>query len=217
MESSKIGASIISREAAEKRRKHYLKEKEYWERFEQKKGNHEIVRSALFQMNKLSADFLIVPRLLEEFFLLYLNKYHPSQQNLQLALSVARVFSVLVRQYYISATIFNMVASFYVSPSIWEKWHIGRKAKESGLQILKEMGVIITYRFNRNKYAPQENSRIVTMYQFNIEKINWLIGCVKTVAVYEENKREEKDAGQVYSYNYDSIMEDIFGFIGNAK
>lgn len=40
-----------------------------------------------------------------------------------------------------------MVSSFCVSPSIWDKWLIERKAKEIGITILKEMGVITSYRF----------------------------------------------------------------------
>lgn len=135
----KKGIVINSREAAESRRKFFLKYGAYWKQFEQKKGQHEIIKNALFNMQEPSSEFLILPRPLERFFLLYLNKYHPSQQNIQRALNITRVYSLLVHQYYKSAVKFFMVASFYVSPSIWEKWLIGRKAKESSIEILKEM------------------------------------------------------------------------------
>lgn len=214
---SKIGTSIVNREFAEKRRQYFLKKKQYWEQFEQKKGNHTIIKSMLMDMEELSGEFLIAPRFLEQFFLLYLNKHHPSQQNSQLALNVARVFAVLSHQYYKSATQCNMTASFYVSPSVWEKWLVGRKAKESSISILEKMGMIISYRFNRNKFAPAENSRIVTMYQFNLDKVKWLHGCVKTMAVYEEMKQESKYEEQEYHYSYDEIMDDIFDFIGKTE
>lgn len=210
---SKIGTSIANREFAEKRRLYFLKKKQYWEQFEQKKGNHTIIKSVLMDMEELSGEFLIVPRFLEQFFLLYLNKHHPSQQNSQLALNVARVFAVLSHQYYKSATQCNMTASFYVSPSVWEKWLVGRKAKESSIAILEKMGLIISYRFNRNKFAPAGNSRIVIMYQLNLGKVKWLHACVKTMAVYEEMKQESKYEGQEYHYSYDEIMDDIFGYI----
>lgn len=217
MESSKIGASIISREAAEKRRQHFFKQKSYWQQLEKKKGNHQYVKSALLNMNELSGEFLIMPRLLEQFFFLYLNKHRPSQQNSQLALSVVRVFALLAHQYYKSAAIFKMVSSFYVSPSVWDKWLIGRKAKESGIAILKEMGVITSYRFNRNKFAPPDNLRFVTMYQFNLDKVKWLQGCVKTMATFEELKQEEKIESNRFDYVFDDIANDIFGFIEQAE
>lgn len=95
MEYTNKGTSIISRKAAEERRRHFFKQKSYWEQLEKRKGNHQYVRSALLDMNELSGEFLIMPRLLEQFFFLYLNKHRPSQQNSQLALSVVRVFALL--------------------------------------------------------------------------------------------------------------------------
>ena len=202
------GYQIISLEAAESRRKYFLKYKPYWEQFEQKKGQHEIIKNALLNMQALGSEFLILPRLLERFFLLYLNKYHPSQQNLQRALNITRVYSVLVHQYYKSAVRFFMVASFYVSPNIWEKWLIGRKAKESSIEILKERGLIISYRFNRRKHAPAEESRFVIMYQFNLQKVKWLYLCVKRLSTIEEiNKEFEEEQNK---YTYDDIVEDEF-------
>lgn len=214
---SKIGTSIVSREAAEKRKHSFLKNKQYWEYLEQKKGNHIVVKNTLWDMQELGKEFLIVPRYLEQFFFLYLNEKHPSQQNKQLALNVARVFSVLSHQYYKSATKFNMVSSFYVSPSIWDKFLVGRKAKDNSIAILEQMGLITSYRFNRNKFAPPDNSRFVIMYQFNLEKVKWLHGCVKTMAAFEETKQEEKYEGREYNYSYDDIMEDIFGFISETE
>ncbi len=208
----KKGVSIISREAAEQRRQFFLKKKMYWEQFEQKKGLHEIVKNSLLNMQEPSGEFLILPRPLEQFFLLYLNKYHASQQNIQRALNIARVYSLLSHQYYKSATNFNMQASFYVSPSVWAKWFIGRKAQESSIKILKEMGLIISYRFNRNKYAPAENSRFVIMYQFNLQKVKWLYACVKTLTALGEGIDEQKNA-----YTYDDITEDIFGYIAQSE
>lgn len=206
--------SIISREAAENRRQFFLRGKAYWEQFEQKKGQHEIIKNALLNMQEPNGEFLITPRPLEQFFLLYLNKFHPSQQNIQRALNIARVYSLLVHQYYKSAVNFNMVSSFYVSPSIWEKWLIGRKAKENSIEILKEMGIIISYRFNRNKHAPAEESRFVIMYQFDMQKVKWLYACVKTLSALNENLNTD-DKRKVYIY--DEITEDIFGYIEKAK
>ena len=74
MEYTNKGTSIISRKAAEERRRHFFKQKSYWEQLEKRKGNHQYVRSALLDMNELSGEFLIMPRLLEQFFFLYLNK-----------------------------------------------------------------------------------------------------------------------------------------------
>lgn len=208
----KKGVNVTSREAAEQRRQFFLKKKMYWEQFEQKKGLHEIVKNSLLNMQEPSGEFLILPRPLEQFFLLYLNKYHASQQNIQRALNIARVYSLLSHQYYKSATNFNMQASFYVSPSVWDKWFIGRKAQESSIKILKEMGLIISYRFNRNKYAPAENSRFVIMYQFNLQKVKWLYACVKTLTALGEGIDEQKNA-----YTYDDITEDIFGYIAKSE
>lgn len=208
----KKGTSIIGRAIAEERRQFFLRKKVYWEQFEQKKGQHEIVKNALLNMQEPSGEFLIMPRPLEQFFLLYLNKYHASQQNIQRALNITRVYSLLVHQYYKSATKFDMIASFYVSPSIWEKWLIGRKAKENSIKILKEMGLIISYRFNRNKGAPAEESRFVVMYQFNLQKVKWLYACVKTLSTLEEGIDEHKNA-----FNYDDIAEDIFGYIEKSE
>lgn len=84
----KKGVSLISREAVEQRRQFFLKKKVYWEQFEQKKGLHEIVKNSLLNMQEPSGEFLILPRPLEQFFLLYLNKYHASQQNIQRALNI---------------------------------------------------------------------------------------------------------------------------------
>ena len=67
-----------------------------------------------------------------------------------------------------------MHASFYVSPSVWQKWFIGRKAKENSLLILKEIGLIIYYRFNRRKHTIAQNSRFVIMYQLKLNKVKWL-------------------------------------------
>lgn len=217
MEYKNYGTSIINRKAAMERRRHFLKQKSYWEQLEKKKGNHQYVKNALLNMNELSREFLVIPRLLEKFFLLYLNKHRPSQQNSQLALNVVRVFALLSHQYYKSATIFKVVSSFYVAPSAWDKWLIGRRAKESGINILKEMGVITSYRFNRNKYAPIENFRFVTMYQFNLEKVKWLHACVKTMAAFEDCEQEEKIEGALFTYSLDDITEDIFGFIEQSE
>lgn len=214
---NKIGTSIVNREFAEKRIQYFLNKKEYWEQLEQKKGNHSIIKSVLMDMEELSGEFLIVPRFLEQFIFLYLNEKQPSQQNKQLALNVARVFALLSHQYYKSVTKFNMDSSFYVSPSVWDKWLIGRKAKDSSIAMLEKMGVIISYRFNRNKFAPPDKSRFVIMYQFNLDKVEWLHGCVKTMAALEETKREEKYEGREYHYRYDEIMDNIFGFIGETE
>lgn len=209
---SKIGTSIANQEFAEKTRQYFLKKKEYWEQFDQKKGNHTIIKSMLMDMEELSGEFLIVPRFLEQFFLLYLNKHHPSQQNSQLALNVARVFAVLK-----SATQCNMTASFYVSPSVWEKWLVGRKAKESSIAILEKMGMIISYHFNRNKFAPTENPRIVTMYQFNLDKVKWLHGCVKTMAALEDTKQDEICEEREHHFSYADIEEDLSALLSKRK
>lgn len=71
MEYTNKGTSIISRKAAEERRRHFFKQKSYWEQLEKKKGNHQYVRNALLDMNELSGESLIMPRLLEQFFFLY--------------------------------------------------------------------------------------------------------------------------------------------------
>ena len=118
----KQGVSLISREAAISRKEFFMKNKIYWEQFEKKIGLHKIVKNALLNLQEPTAEFLVVPRPLEKFFLLYLNKFFPSQQNKQCALNVARVFALLSHQYYHSAEKFNMKVSFFVSPSIWEKW-----------------------------------------------------------------------------------------------
>lgn len=212
----KKGTSIISREAAENRRQFFLKKKAYWEQFEQKKGQHEIIKNALLNMQEPSGEFLITPRPLEQFFLLYLNKFHPSQQNIQQALNVARVYSLLVHQHYKSAVNFNMTSSFYVSPSIWEKWLIGRKAKENSIKILKETGLIKSYRFNRNKHAPTEESRVVIMYQFNMQKVKWLYACVKTLSALEDTNQSIEYEERKAKRSYDEIMEDLFGYIAKA-
>ncbi len=210
----KQGVSIISRESAISRKEFFMKNKLYWEQFEKKIGLHKIVKNALFNLQEPTEEFLIVPRPLEKFFLLYLNKFFPSQQNKQCALNVARVFALLSHQYYLSAEKFNMKTSFYVSPSIWDKWLIGRKAKETSIKILKEMGLITKYRFNRNKYAPAEESRFVIMYQFNLQKIKWLYACVKTLIALEQKQAFEE---QKVVKEYEEIEEDLFGYIEKNK
>jgi hypothetical protein len=205
---SKVGTSIIRRDFLERTQQYYLSRRKYWEQFEKKIGCHEVVKSTLMDMEELSREFLILPLILERFFFLYLEKNHPSQQNKQTALSITRVFSVLSHQYYKSATKFNMVAAFFVSPSVWDKFLIGRKAKESGIEVLKEMGLIISYRFNRNKYAPAENSRFVIMYEFDIRKLDWLVACVKTLVALEERGKK---------ISLDDIYEDIFGYIAKSE
>ena len=129
---------INSREAAEARRQYFLKKKSYWEQLEKKKGLHKVVKNTLLNMQELNKEFLVTPLALEKFFLVYLNKYHPSQQNLQRAVNMARVYALLSHQYYQSAEKYHMVASFFVSPSVWERWLIGRKAKESSIEIYKK-------------------------------------------------------------------------------
>ena len=151
--------SVLNRQATEQRIVYRMKHITYWKQFESKKGFHKTVNAILFKMQKVSGEFLIEPRLLQKFFLLYLNKFHPSQQNLQRALNVTRVYSLLVHQFYKSAKKFKIHTSFYVSPSVWQKWFIGRKAKENSLLILKEIGLIIYYRFNRRKHTIAQNSR----------------------------------------------------------
>ena len=192
MKKSTKGVSIISREAAEERRQFYMKKKEYWEKFEQKAGLHIAVKNLLFKMQEESKEFLMVPRLLGVFFLLYLNKFHPSQQNMQRALNTTRVFFFFVHQFQKSINKFNMKTSFFVSPSIWEKWLIGRKAKESGIEILKKMGVLISYRYNRKKKMSIEEPRFVIMYQFNLQKVKWLYDCVRMVAIRDEAKQVDR-------------------------
>ena len=211
---SKQGVSLISREAAISRKEFFMKNKIYWEQFEKKIGLHKIVKNALLNLQEPTAEFLVVPRPLEKFFLLYLNKFFPSQQNKQCALNVARVFALLSHQYYHSAEKFNMKVSFFVSPSIWEKWLIGRKAKETSIKILEEMGLITKYRFNRNKHAPAEESRFVIMYQFNLQKVKWLYACVKTLIELEKKSPFEE---QKLIKDYEEITEDIFGFIEKSE
>lgn len=87
------GVSIISREAAISRKEFFMKNKIYWEQFEKKIGLHKIVKNALLNLQEPTAEFLVVPRPLEKFFFLYLNKFFSSQQNKQCALNVARVFA----------------------------------------------------------------------------------------------------------------------------
>ena len=210
----KQGVSIISREAAISRKEFFEKKKIYWEQFKKKEGMHKIVKNALLNMQEPTAEFLITPPALEKFFFLYLNKYHKSQQNKQSALSLTRVFSLLSHQYYLSAEKFNMKASFYVSPSIWDKWLIGRKAKENSIKILEEMDLIFQYRFNLNKYAPKEESRFVKMYQFNLQRVKWLYACVKTLIELEKKSPFEE---QKLIKDYEEITEDIFGFIEKSE
>ena len=210
----KQGVSLISREAAISRKEFFMKNKIYWEQFEKKIGLHKIVKNALLNLQEPTAEFLVVPRPLEKFFLLYLNKFFPSQQNKQCALNVARVFALLSHQYYHSAEKFNMKVSFFVSPSIWEKWLIGRKAKKTSIKILEEMGLITKYRFNRNKNAPAEESRFVIMYQFNLQKVKWLYACVKTLIALEQKTSCED---QRVVNKYEEITEDIFGYIEKVE
>ena len=205
------GVNLVSRKAAEVRRQYYLKKKSYWEQLEKKKGLHKVVKNTLLNMQELSKEFLVTPRALEKFFLLYLNKYHPSQQNKQRAINVARVYALLSHQYYQSAERYHMVASFFVSPSIWEKWLIGRKAKENSIKLLQEMGLIFSYRFNRNKHAPIEESRFVIMYQFILSKVQWLHACVKTLIALEDNPQEG------FNYTYGDVMEDVFDYITHVE
>ena len=82
---------------------------------------------------------------------------------------------------------------------------------------MKEIGVITSYRFNRNKFAPPDNSRFVTMYQFNLDKVKWLQGCVKTMATFEELKQEGNLEGNRFDYSFDDIANDIFGFIDQSE
>lgn len=210
----KQGVSIISREAVKSRKEFFEKNKMCWEQFEKKIGLHKIVKNALLNMQEPTAEFLVTPLALERFFFLYLKKFYKSQQSKQCALNIVRVFSLLSHQYYLSAEKFNMKASFFVSPSIWEKWLIGRKAKETSIKVLEDMGLIISYRFNRNKYAPAKDSKIVVMYQFNLKKLKWLYACVKTLIVMEEKiSFEEKTIVK----SYDEIVDDRFGYIEKAE
>lgn len=212
----KKGVSIVSREAAENRRAYFLKQMPYWEEFAKKRGMHKVIKNTLWNMQETHGEFLITPRPLEHFFLLYLNKFHPSQQNIQRALNLARVYAILVHQYYHSAENYNMVASFFVSPSIWRDWLIGRKAKENCIAILEEMGVIFSYRYNLNKHAPAEESRIVIMYQFKLKKVKWLYACVKTLLALKSSE-EPAYGTEREVYTYDEIMEDLFGYIAKAE
>ena len=206
--------SVLNRQATEQRIVYRMKHITYWQQFESKKGLHKIVNAILFKMQKVSGEFLIEPRLLQKFFLLYLNKFHPSQQNLQRALNVTRVYSLLVHQFYKSAKKFKMHASFYVSPSVWQKWFIGRKAKENSLLLLKEIGLIIYYRFNRRKHTIAQNSRFVIMYQLKLNKVKWLYGCIKTIASFEnEDNLFYQENNKKHSYTYDDIIADDLGFI----
>ena len=207
-----MSISIISKEAVLSRKEYFKKKSYYWLKFDKKVGLHKVVRKVLLNMQEPTKEFLILPQKLEKFFYLYLNKFHPSQQNKQIALNIVRVFSVLSHQYYLSAEKFNMKASFFVSPSIWEKWLIGRKAKENSIKILEEIGLIFHYRFNRNKHAPEDESRFVIMYQFNLQKVKWLYACVKTLSLLEEDCEDEN-----FKYSYDDIMEDIFGDIAKSE
>ena len=50
MEYTNKGTSIISRKAAEERRRHFFKQKSYWEQLEKRKGNHQYVRAVLFSL-----------------------------------------------------------------------------------------------------------------------------------------------------------------------
>ncbi len=102
-----------------------------------------------------------------------------------------------------------MKTSFFVSPSIWEKWLIGRKAKESGIEILKKMGVLISYRYNRKKKMSIEEPRFVIMYQFNLQKVKWLYDCVRMVAIRDEAKQVDRYEEKTNDYSYDDIMDDL--------
>ena len=135
--------------------------------------------------------------------------FHPSQQNMQRALNTTRVFALLVHQFQKSVNKFNMKTSFFVSPSIWEKWLIGRKAKESGIEILKKMGVLISYRYNRKKKMSIEEPRFVIMYQFNLQKVKWLYDCVRMVAIRDEAKQVDRYEEKTNDYSYDDIMDDL--------
>ena len=204
---TKVGENITAANSQIKMKKHYEANRSYWEWLENKKGNHFVVKNMLWKMQELSGEFLILPRFLDLFFFLYLNKKKPNQQNKQIALNLTRVYSLLCHQYYKSATTFNMITSFYVSPSVWDKFLIGRKAKDKSISILKEMGLIVAYRYNRNKFAPSDNSRFVIMYQFNLEKIKWIHYCVKSIHYLEENKKETKYEEVDNSYNFDNVIE----------
>ena len=105
-----------------------------------------------------------------------------------------------------------MKASFFVSPSIWEKWLIGRKARENSIKILEEIGLIFHYRFNRNKHASEGESRFVIMYQFNLQKVKWLYACVKTLSLLGEDHKNKNS-----KYSYDDIMKDVFDEIGKVE
>lgn len=69
----------------------------------------------------------------------------------------------------------------------------------------------------RNKFAMPDNSRFITMYQFNLDKVKWLQGCVKTMSTFEELKQEEKIEGNQFDYAFDDIVKVIFGFIEQAE
>lgn len=206
------GTSLLNPESMKEMKKKFEANRKYWDWLEQKKGNHVVVKNVLWNMQELSKEFLIIPCFLEKFFFIYLNEKHPSQQNKQLALNIARVFSLISHQYYKSATKFNMVSSFYVSPSVWDKFLIGRKAKDSSITILEEIGVITSYCFNRNKFAPPNESRFVIMYQFNLEKVRWLHACIKSIAYFEESKQEGKYEGRKYCYEFEDVIDDVGSF-----
>ena len=218
-----IGTSILNPELMKKAREKFLAHAKYWEQLDKKKGNHIEIKNRLYDMREFGCE-LVIPRLLEKFFFLYLNKHQPSQQNKQLALNVARVFAVLCYQYYRSARFFNMIASFWVSPSLWDKFLVGRKAKERSIAILQEIGLIIKpYHFNRayNPLLAQKNQsepRVVVMYQFDLERIERLHRCVEAMKKIEKTLEEDN---LDYAYDIDDIVyfieNDIWDFMDRIK
>lgn len=228
---TKVGHSMLCPEFQRgmlgKFKNEFEAKKDYWTRLEEKKGNHLVVKSRLLNMQELSGEFLVLPRYLERLFMLYLNKYHPSQQNKQVALNVARVYSLLTNQYFKSAEYFKMTASFYVSPRIWDDFLIGRNAKDNSIAVLQEMGVIIKpYRFNRS-YHPllsaenQSEPRIVIMYQFNLEMVKWLHDCVKAIKELEVVVGEERHEGRACDYDFDDVLDvmenEIWDYLDRIK
>jgi len=210
----KVGTSIVSPEAARARLEHFKEQKPYFESLEEKRGNHLKVKGILESMQSLSSAGLIVPRLLQSVLKIYLDKYAPSQQNKQLAKSTARVFALLSHEYYHAATKFNVIASFFVSPSVWKRFSFGRQEKESGLRVLIKMGVIINYKRNLNQFEPNKGLRITKFFQFNMAKVEELYSYVKALAGLEEDERLAIWEGYQPSYVYrDFTFDDVLEWL----
>ena len=150
-----------------------------------KEYNHELVREQIMELQKLNGA-AIKPIVLIPVFYEQLHSEKPKgRMDRVKARNMADVFAALCNEYYIMNAYNNHPEEeFYMAPSKWEKYLLGKQAIRKSITELANMG-LISYRKVSCPNDPMKKTFMYRIHAFMLERL---------VDKLKKKKEEEQEA-----------------------